>query len=85
MRRMSREPLVHFLILGVALFLAFGLSRETDQIGDVGVKRANVSARTRCGGRRIEKEGKSRETEFAILAGAQLVQSIGDLSPYDFG
>jgi hypothetical protein len=30
MRRLLREPLVHFLILGAALFLVFDLTRETD-------------------------------------------------------
>ncbi|MEJ2387090.1 MAG: peptidylprolyl isomerase [Chromatiaceae bacterium] len=29
-----REPLVHFLILGAALFLVFDLTRETDQPGE---------------------------------------------------
>jgi hypothetical protein len=29
-----REPLVHFLVLGAALFVVFGLTRETDQPGE---------------------------------------------------
>ncbi len=31
MRKLLREPLVHFLVLGAALFLMFDLTRETDQ------------------------------------------------------
>lgn len=31
MRKLLREPLVHFLILGAVLFLVFDLTRETDQ------------------------------------------------------
>lgn len=34
MRRLLREPLIHFLILGAALFLVFDLIRETDQPGE---------------------------------------------------
>jgi len=34
MRTLLREPLVHFLILGAALFLVFDLTRETDQPGE---------------------------------------------------
>jgi len=32
-RKLLREPLVHFLILGAALFLAFDLTREVDEPG----------------------------------------------------
>jgi hypothetical protein len=31
MRKLLHEPLIHFLILGAALFLVFDLTRETDQ------------------------------------------------------
>jgi hypothetical protein len=34
MRKLLREPLVHFLILGAALFLVFHLTSETDQPGE---------------------------------------------------
>jgi hypothetical protein len=34
MLRLLREPLLHFLVLGAALFLVFGLTRETDQPGE---------------------------------------------------
>ena len=34
MLRLWREPLIHFMILGAVLFLAFGLSSETDQPGE---------------------------------------------------
>lgn len=34
MRKLLREPLVHFLILGAALFLVFDLTRETDGPGE---------------------------------------------------
>jgi hypothetical protein len=34
MRKLLREPLVHFLILGAALFLVFDLTGETDQAGE---------------------------------------------------
>ena len=34
MLRILREPLVHFLVLGAALFVVFGITRETDQPGE---------------------------------------------------
>ncbi len=34
MRRLLREPLVHFLILGAVLFLVFDLTSETDRPGE---------------------------------------------------
>jgi len=34
MRKLLREPLVHFLILGAILFLVFDVTRETDQPGE---------------------------------------------------
>ncbi|WP_207148712.1 peptidyl-prolyl cis-trans isomerase [Lamprobacter modestohalophilus] len=34
MQRLLREPLVHFLVLGAALFLVFNLTGETDQAGE---------------------------------------------------
>jgi hypothetical protein len=34
MRKVLREPLIHFLVLGAVLFLVFDLTRETDQPGE---------------------------------------------------
>jgi hypothetical protein len=34
MRKLLREPLLHFLVLGAALFLVFDLSNESDQPGE---------------------------------------------------
>lgn len=34
MRKLIREPLIHFLVLGAVLFLAFDLTREPGQQGN---------------------------------------------------
>jgi len=34
MRKLLREPLIHFLVLGAILFLVFDLTSETDRPGE---------------------------------------------------